>query len=50
MSDAVPPPGARIGLLEELTVVVVAPAPVVEDFLRGILFCCCGLYLFEYWQ
>ena len=46
MSEIVPPPGARIGLLddeeEELTVVdAPAPAPVaVEDFLRGIVFYC----------
>ena len=43
MSDRVPPPGARIGLLddeeEELTVVG-APAPVAVDFLRGIVFYC----------
>ena len=45
MSDAVPPPGARIGLLddeeEELTVVdAPAPAPAAVDFLRGIVFYC----------
>ncbi len=42
MSEIVPPPGARIGLLfdddeEELTVVVAPPVAVVEDFLRGIV-------------